>query len=116
MNTSTHRRRRWVIVAGGLYTLWDGTEFVRINPQTACFLVAATCAGATAYVCLMKAMRTGEVAAVTPFRYTRLLFGVGLGVTIFGETLTPASIIGSMLIVLSGLFILWRGQHQGKDT
>ena len=41
--------------------------------------------GTLAYASLMKAMRTGEVSAVTPFRYSRLLFGVGLGVVMFGE-------------------------------
>ena len=59
----------------------------------------------------MKAMRTGEVSAVTPFRYSRLLFGIALGVVIFGEMLTPAMLAGSALIVCSGLFILWRGKR-----
>ncbi len=58
----------------------------------------------------MKAMRTGDVSAVTPFRYTRLLFGLALGILLFNETLTVAMLLGSSLIVMSGLFILWRGQ------
>lgn len=60
----------------------------------------------------MKAMRTGDVSAVTPFRYTRLLFGAGLGIIMFDETLTLGMLVGSGLIVLSGLFILWRGQKK----
>jgi len=70
----------------------------------------AILAGAAAYGCLMKAMRTGDVSAVTPFRYTRLIFGITLGVVFFGETLSVAMLIGSGLIVLSGLFILARGK------
>lgn len=65
-----------------------------------------------AHSCLMKAMRTGDVSAVTPFRYTRLLFGAGLGIIMFDETLTLGMLVGSGLIVLSGLFILWRGQKK----
>lgn len=60
----------------------------------------------------MKAMRTGDVSAVTPFRYTRLLFGAGPGIIMFDETLTLGMLVGSGLIVLSGLFILWRGQKK----
>jgi len=45
------------------------------------------------------------------FRYTRLLFGVALGVVLFGEKLTFLMIIGSGLIVVSGIFILWRGKQ-----
>jgi drug/metabolite transporter (DMT)-like permease len=58
----------------------------------------------------MKAMRTGEVSAVTPFRYTRLIFGIALGVFVFGEALSLPMIVGSGLIVISGLFILLRGK------
>lgn len=67
--------------------------------------------GVCAYSCLMKAMRSGEVSAVTPFRYTRLLFGIALGLLAFGEAMTLSMLAGSGLIVLSGLFILWRGQQ-----
>jgi drug/metabolite transporter (DMT)-like permease len=58
----------------------------------------------------MKAMRLGEVSAVTPFRYTRLLFGITLGVVLFGEEISAGMALGSALIVFSGLFILWRNQ------
>ena len=56
-------------------------------------------------------MRMGDVSAVTPFRYTRLIFGVTLGIVVFGETLTAPMLLGSGLIVLSGLFILARGKR-----
>lgn len=100
-----------VVVAGGLYALWQGAPFVWPDPTTALYLIAAVVAGIGAYSCLMKAMRTGEVSAVTPFRYTRLLFGIALGVLAFGETLSLAMLIGSGLIVFSGLFIIWRGRR-----
>lgn len=60
----------------------------------------------------MLAIRTGEVSAVTPFRYTRLLFGIGLGVLIFDEHLDQTMWLGSALIVASGLYILWRGRQR----
>jgi len=53
-------------------------------------------------------MRIGEVAAVVPFRYSRLLFGVAIGVWYFGEVLDQWTLIGSAIVVLSGLYALWR--------
>lgn len=100
-----------IIVAGAGYALWQGTPLVWPDAGAALWLGLSITAGVAAYTCLMRAMRTGEVSAVTPFRYTRLLFGVGLGVALFGETVTPAMGLGAGLIVLSGLFILWRGQR-----
>ncbi|MEP3917862.1 DMT family transporter [Ascidiaceihabitans sp.] len=98
-----------VAVAGGLYFLWEGRGAVALSPVVAWTMTGAVGAGVLAYACLMKAMRTGEVAAVTPFRYTRLLFGIGAAVFWFGETITANMVVGSGLIVLSGLFILLRG-------
>lgn len=103
-----------VVVAGGLFALWDGMAFVTPQGLSALWLGGAIIAGVAAYACLMKAMRTGEVSAVTPFRYTRLLFGIGLGVTLFSERLDVPTLLGCALIVLSGLFILWRGKRLVK--
>lgn len=98
-----------IVVAGGLYAAWQGVPFVMPDGETSLLLLGAILAGVAAYSCLMKAMRTGEVSAVTPFRYTRLLFGIALGIVLFGERLSFAMMVGSALIVVSGLFILWRG-------
>lgn len=100
-----------VVVAGAIYSLFQGLPFVLPKAEAAASLVGAVLAGTAAYACLMKAMRTGEVSAVTPFRYTRLLFGIALGVMVFGEQPSLPMLVGSGLIVLSGLFILWRGKQ-----
>lgn len=105
-----------VIVAGALYTLWEGAGVIRPTPLAVLSLLGAVGAGVAAYASLMKAMRTGDVSAVTPFRYTRLLFGIGMGVVLFGERLTTATWAGSALIVLSGLFIMWRGKKAAAQT
>lgn len=99
-----------VVVAGIAFSIWDGAAFVWPDTPATLSMTAAILAGTAAYACLMKAMRTGDVSAVTPFRYTRLLFGIGLGVIVFGESLSPTMILGSGLIVLSGLFIVWRSK------
>ena len=100
-----------IVVAGGLYSAWQGVPFVMPSGEISLLVLGAILAGVAAYSCLMKAMRTGEVSAVTPFRYTRLLFGIVLGIVLFGERLNFAMMAGSGLIVISGLFILWRGRQ-----
>lgn len=98
--------------AGGLFQLWLG-EPLQMPTGTDLGLFALVVGiGVCAYSSLMKAMRTGEVSAVTPFRYSRLLFGVGIGVVWFDESFDSYMAIGSGLIVLSGLFILWRGKQR----
>lgn len=96
-----------IVVAGVIYALWEGRNFVRPDLTSSAAVAGAVGIGVLAYSCLMKAMRTGDVATVTPFRYTRLLFGVGMGVAMFGETLDPPMLLGCAIIVASGLIIAW---------
>jgi len=48
---------------------------------------------------------------ITPFRYTRMIFSIFLGIFIFGEILSTAMIVGSLVIVISGLFIIMAGNR-----
>lgn len=98
--------------SGLIYTIWDDANFVMIDIDTMGFMVGAVVFGVAAYSCLMKAMRTGEVSAVTPFRYTRLIFGVSLGIFFFNESLNYSTVLGTILIVISGLFILSRNKRE----
>lgn len=67
---------------------------------------AAVLFGVAAYSALTRAMRTGEVSVVTPFRYSRLIFGVALGVAVFSERPDTMTLLGSVVILASGLFIM----------
>lgn len=95
-----------VIIAGGLVSVWEDTPLVWPPLISFLLLIGAMVVGVIAYISLMKAMRTGEVSAVTPFRYSRLLFGVTLGYVLFGESLSPNFWVGSAVVITSGLFIM----------
>lgn len=71
-------------------------------------LAGGTIFGVAGYHALTFAMRTGEVSAVTPFRYTRLIFAMVLAMVLFHERPDLATWIGAGLVVGSGLFALTR--------
>lgn len=97
-----------IVVAGVVYRMWEGAPFLLPDIQVGLAMAGAVLAGVLAYMSLMTAMRTGDVSAVTPFRYSRLLFGVGLGVLAFGETLDSRTIVGTVVILLAGAVIMKR--------
>lgn len=69
------------------------------------------CAGVTiigGYYWIIMAMRTGEIALVSPFRYTATLFAVVSGFVIFNEFPDPITIAGIVIVVLAGLYTLQR--------
>ena len=69
--------------------------------------------GVAAYLALTLAMRTGEVSVVTPFRYTRLVFAVIIGVVIFAERPDAMTLAGAALIAGSGIYTLLRSRRRG---
>ncbi len=77
-------------------------------------LVLATTFGVAAYYGLTAAMRMGEVSVITPFRYTRLIFALALGVLVFGESPDAPMLIGSAIIIASGLYTLARARKVAR--
>jgi drug/metabolite transporter (DMT)-like permease len=57
------------------------------------------------------AMRTGQIAVIAPFRYTRLVFAMILAVAVFGERPDVLTLIGSLIIVASGLYTVWQSRR-----
>ncbi len=98
-------------LSGVILTLWTG-EVIWPDARGAAFLAATTLFGILGYAALTRAMRTGEVAAVTPFRYSRLVFAMVLGVIFLGERPDTATLIGAALIVGCGLALMLQGRRQ----
>lgn len=76
------------------------------DAQGAALLAGASLFGIAGYGALTQAMRTGQVSAVTPFRYTRIVFALTIGVLVFGEQPDAITLAGSGLIVVCGLALL----------
>ena len=60
------------------------------------------------YYAVTESMRVGEVAAVAPFRYTRLVFAAVLGLLFFDEVPDSVSLMGAALIIGSGIYAMIR--------
>ncbi|WP_091297115.1 DMT family transporter [Gemmobacter aquatilis] len=90
--------------------MWQGGA---VMPGAAAFamLAGAVVVGVAAYWALTVAMRTGEVSVVTPFRYTRLVFALVLGVLVFGERPDAMTLIGSAIVVGAGIYTLLRTRN-----
>jgi drug/metabolite transporter (DMT)-like permease len=99
-----------MMIAGACFAVWDGKPFVSLQAQQFMMLSAALLAGVFAYTALMTAMRTGSIGAVTPYRYSRLLFGISIGVIVFGEQLDAHMLLGCAIVIGAGLFIGWQNQ------
>jgi len=77
-------------------------------------LAGAACIILLGYLCSVMAMRVGDVAVVSPFRYTGLLWALILGWLVFGDWPDMLTLMGGSLVVGAGLFTLYRERQQAS--
>ncbi|MBT7447976.1 MAG: DMT family transporter [Tateyamaria sp.] len=66
--------------------------------------------GSVGYLLLITSLRIGELSAIMPFRYSRIVFLLILGILVFEERPSLSMLIGSALVIASGVYIMWREQ------
>lgn len=69
--------------------------------------------GLFAYYAIVAAMRMGEISVVSPFRYSRMVFALIIGIMVFDEAPDALTLIGATIIVASGIYTVWRERKVG---
>lgn len=90
--------------------LW--VEWRPVDLWTLCKLVMTTVMLVSGSYFSIIAVRTGDLAAVNPFRYSSIVFATLLGMIVFGEIPEPLTLLGAAIVVGTGLFTLWRERQQ----
>ena len=94
------------ILSGSVLLIITGGA--RIPDIDLVFIVATMIGlGSMGFFLMTEAVRWGDMSVVIPFRYTRLLFSVAVGILFLGEQVNAVLLFGSALTILSGLYI-WR--------
>ncbi|MEM1285434.1 MAG: DMT family transporter [Pseudomonadota bacterium] len=92
-----------------VHTIMDGTPlFVGISPAAWVVIIVGGFFGMGGYYAITVSMRIGELSAVAPYRYVRLVAALILAFFIFGEVPNLAMILGATLVIGAGLFTLYR--------
>ncbi|MBL9054249.1 MAG: DMT family transporter [Tabrizicola sp.] len=79
-------------------------------------LAGAVAFGTAGYWAVTKASRTGEVSVVAPFRYSRLVFSMGIGVVFLNERPDLLTLAGAAVIVASGLYAFARERARKRAS
>lgn len=90
---------------------WIGTAAEGWQPMTAGQAGSILAAGLfliVGYLSSVTAMRHGDIGLVAPFRYTSLLWAIGLGWLAFGNLPDGWTLLGAAIVVGAGIFMLMR--------
>lgn len=85
------------------------------SPQEAAMLIGAGIFGGVGQILLTESYRYAPMSVVAPFEYSSLLFSILIGFFIFGEVPTVQMLIGSMIVIASGIFIILREHRLGLE-
>lgn len=96
------------IVPLGALLLVIGPGPVEMAPLDVLRAVAAIAVGVMAYWLLVAASRAGDVSAVAPFRYARIVFALIVGVVVFDESPSALTLAGAAIIVAAGIYTILR--------
>ncbi len=100
------------LVAGliGLFSEWQlpTLRALALLGVAALFLLAG-------YQCGIMAMRVGDIGFVSPFRYSVMLWAIGLGVLVFSEVPDAKTLLGTLIVAATGSYTYYR-EFRSKRT
>ncbi|SHH78915.1 DMT family transporter [Marivita hallyeonensis] len=79
-----------------------------INATSSMNMLGAIIVTALGYYAVTQAMRMAPASIVSPFRYTRLVFTMSLGILVFAEQPDGLTLLGAGIILAAGLYALYR--------
>jgi drug/metabolite transporter (DMT)-like permease len=91
-----------------LFALMLPLGWVSPSPVDAGWMVFNGVSNAVGQYWWTRALHLAPASAVAPFFYLSLVWASVLGFAIWGEVPTMSLVIGSAVVVASGLFLLWR--------
>ncbi len=99
-----------VIPTGAILLAFDG-RVAMPTPVEWGLVACGSLIGLVAYYGVTAAMRLGEVSFVNPFRYSRMIFALAIGILVFYERPNALTWLGIVVIIGSGLYTLLREAH-----
>ena len=105
----------WTGVVGAVaMTPFGLSHWTWMAPADWGWMAILCCTAALSHWLLIKAYAVAEASAIQPFAYLQLVWASGIGFVVFGETLRVNVAIGAGIVVLAGIFTLWRQRLREK--
>lgn len=89
---------------------WPSMSF----EQTGLLICAGFCGG-VAQILLTESYRHAEVSVIAPFEYVSIVFGLIVSYFLFGEVPETMMLIGTAIVISSGIFIIYRERQLGLE-
>jgi drug/metabolite transporter (DMT)-like permease len=96
----------FVALGGIVFALYQG--FQKVDFWQFGLLYAAAILLASGYMFMVATLRLGDLSATAPFRYSNVLFAIGIGMAVFSEFPDGLSYVGMALVIGAGIYAAHR--------
>ncbi len=83
-------------------------DFTPIVPFHLIFFTLSGILMSVGVICISLAFKTTDSAAITPIVYLEIIWAILFGIFIFGDIPQSLELIGAVVIILSGLYLVYR--------
>ena len=105
-----------LIIAGAICMLLSPDTIAPITGKEMLYFGYTIIFSISGYYAIVLAMRVGNASIVASFRYSRLLFSLLVGVFIFNEQVDMLTLVGSVIIISTGLYMFLREHKATKAS
>ena len=85
------------------------------SPAQWALLVGAGLFGGVGQIVHTTAYRYADASVIAPFEYSSIVFAILIGYFLFSEVPTVSTLVGTVIVVAAGIFIIWRESRLGVD-
>lgn len=89
-------------------------DWVAVSGRDLALLAAAAICLTGGYLTVVVAMRSGEVSAVAPFRYSIIVWALVIGYLVWGEVPRAATFVGIAVVTAAGIYTFEREARLGR--
>jgi len=100
-----------ITLLGASISLFTGWEQPSLS--TLLLLLGAASFLSLGYISSVNSIRLGDIGFTAPFRYTVLLFAIGMQIIVFGDVPDALTFVGSAIVGAAGLYALATERQSG---
>jgi drug/metabolite transporter (DMT)-like permease len=85
------------------------------TPNEALLFVLMGVMGGIGQITLTQSFRYADASIIAPFDYVSMIWAVAVGWLLFGELPARLVVAGSCIVIVAGIYVIWRERQLGLD-
>jgi len=95
--------------------VFPSQAWIMPDAYIALMLVLIGLSGGVGQILLTQSYRFADASTIAPFDYVNMIWAIAVGWLVFSEIPEPAVVVGSVIVIAAGVFVIYREHRLGLD-